>query len=887
MAEIRYQNFDLTIQREGKGYKIRVDSPAGEATGRFRVPFSALELENFYLNSTPGKRSVRRIDTPEVASAKKYGERLFKAVFSEEILGRLQTALGDADRSDERLRIRLRLTGVPELTDLPWDYLYNPALNRFLALGSDTALVRYLELPERVRPVTVQLPLKMLVVISSPNDFPRLDVEQEWANLNEALKELIDQEMITVDLLEDATMPELRRRLSKEQYNILHFIGHGAFDRQTEEGVVVFKDENGRGRLVSGQQLGVITHNHKSLALAVLNACEGAKGDASDVFAGTAQSLVQQGIPAVVAMQREITDDAAKVFAHAFYSAVAAGNPVEAAMTETRIALYAEELGLEWATPVLYMRAQDGRVFDLQEPVARSVQTVKPVEPATPIAAPPVIPKGVAAPLTEMEDEQQKKPEAEQLAPASRKQPLPPPASGDEIAKQIMASTDELVRSYTASSTPKPEALVGQGLAQTIDKAIRDEQNKGAQRSGKRSNTGLMAVGVVGLIAIIVAVVFLVSSNGNGSNNNNKGNNGLSVEPTITIDPNLPVEIQDVLATRTAAVVQGVTPDPLVFEKRQEMLFSNPLPAGSEADAAVYSPDDAYFAVWFYVGDTSDGLNQGKILVWAADAAQPMVEFDVFGYDRSYAQMVFFPPDGDDNANRRFAYIEANKDIRVRRLNDPSFTSDIHMEETFSIAVSHDGAYLATGLRNGDTVVWNTATGEKKLRIHGNSGLVGHVAFSPYSYVLASTDASNTRVSGSEVATSLYDAAHDLGNTELPTRLFYTHDGTFFVVCSSYANCEFYSASNGETIGKLLLTGLDKSNVGMMLAASMTADDSKFVTGWQNGNVTYWDESGLPKNYEAVVDGVNTRAMAFAPSMYTMVLVTADNKVQVWGLPNQ
>src|SRR6187402_2830025 len=203
MPEVRYQNFDLTIQKEGEGYRIKVDSPAGEASGRFRMPFSDLELENFFLNTTPGKRSVRRIDTPEVAAAKKYGERLFRAVFVDEVLGRLQSALSEVDRSDERLRIRLRLTDVPELTDLPWDYLYNPALNMFLALGNDTALVRYLELPERVRPVTVQLPLKMLVVISSPSDFPRLDVAQEWANLNEALGELIEQELIRVDLLED------------------------------------------------------------------------------------------------------------------------------------------------------------------------------------------------------------------------------------------------------------------------------------------------------------------------------------------------------------------------------------------------------------------------------------------------------------------------------------------------------------------------------------------------------------------------------------------------------------------------------------------------------------------------------------------------------------
>ena len=43
----------------------------------------------------------------------------------------------------------------------------------------------------------------------------------------------------------------------------------------------------------------------------MLNACEGARADVTNPFAGTAQQLMQQGIPAVVAMQFEITDDAA------------------------------------------------------------------------------------------------------------------------------------------------------------------------------------------------------------------------------------------------------------------------------------------------------------------------------------------------------------------------------------------------------------------------------------------------------------------------------------------------------------------------------------------------------------------------------------------------
>ena len=96
----------------------------------------------------------------------------------------------------------------------------------------------------------------------------------------------------------------------------------------------------------------------------MLNACEGARSGASDPFAGMAQSLIQQGLPAVVAMQFEITDDAAIIFAHELYGAIADGYPLEAALAEARGAIRDEGNPTEWGTPVLYSRAPDGRLFD-------------------------------------------------------------------------------------------------------------------------------------------------------------------------------------------------------------------------------------------------------------------------------------------------------------------------------------------------------------------------------------------------------------------------------------------------------------------------------------------------------------------------------------------
>jgi hypothetical protein len=171
---------------------------------------------------------------------------------------------------------------------------------------------------------------------------------------------------VIVERLPSATLQALQRRLRRENIcHVFHFIGHGGFSEQSGEGHLVLEGNAGRADSVSSQYLGTLLHDHRPLRVAVLNACEGARGGRADPFAGTAQSLVQQGIPAVIAMQFEITDDAAVIFAHELYLAIADGCAVDTALAEARKALFAQVNEVEWGTPVLYMRASDGRIFDI------------------------------------------------------------------------------------------------------------------------------------------------------------------------------------------------------------------------------------------------------------------------------------------------------------------------------------------------------------------------------------------------------------------------------------------------------------------------------------------------------------------------------------------
>lgn len=371
MPQHAYLDFDLLIESAGQGgYRARVlKSPVGEIPPEaVTIPFSDLELENFLLKvGRPRRQTARGIKSPEAAAVREFGAQLFDAVFRDRLRSALATSLDHVEGLDDTgLRLRLRLFDCPELADLPWEYLYDSDTRRHLALSEWTPVVRYLELRGRIRPLAVDPPLRVLVMTASPTDFEPLDAVAEWVKIRQALDGLQQEGRVRLDQTSVGTLAELRRKLMTSQYHVFHFIGHGRYDSEAEDGILALEGPGGRAHFVSGTDLGALLHDHKSLRLAVLNSCEGARGGIKDPYSGTAQSLIYQGIPAVVAMQFEITDRAAITFAHSLYETVAQGYPLDAAMASARNAVRDEDNPLEWATPVLYLRAPDGRIFDVR-----------------------------------------------------------------------------------------------------------------------------------------------------------------------------------------------------------------------------------------------------------------------------------------------------------------------------------------------------------------------------------------------------------------------------------------------------------------------------------------------------------------------------------------
>jgi len=376
----RLREFALGIEPDGDGgLRSRVlPSSGGSAPTPFQPPFELddlpwvlrrleLRVRGPGRNLSPAATGAAQID-PEG-----FGADLFDALIAGGVRDAYERGSGGARRRGEGLRLRLVLD--PEQASLlacPWELLFDRRRRRFLAHDLETPIVRQLEtgVPSEPRLDPVDPPLRLLLASAEPTNASSVGAAEEIQRLSEALK---THPTLAPTSLVDATYSSLRRALREVSPHIVHYIGHGEIDETTNTGQLLLCDEQGEMDPVSGAELANHLSGAPELRLVVLNGCDTAvlpRRRGVDAFSSTAGALILEGLPAVVAMQFPISNAAAVLFAQGFYEALAAGDPVEAALVEGRHAILANDRqsgGFEWVTPVLYLRVQDGDLFGFND----------------------------------------------------------------------------------------------------------------------------------------------------------------------------------------------------------------------------------------------------------------------------------------------------------------------------------------------------------------------------------------------------------------------------------------------------------------------------------------------------------------------------------------
>ncbi|MCE7989264.1 MAG: CHAT domain-containing protein [Caldilinea sp. CFX5] len=372
---LAYLDFQIEVtEAAAPRYRIAVRSQAGDTHTEIDFPFTdaqlQVELQRLEHAILYARLGTRGRLTPHEEAVRDFGLRFFDFLLP---AGDARSLYYECRRVAEfegkGVRVKL-LMHAPQLAAMPWEFLFDPRRRDYLALDPYTPIVRYPELAQRTTPLPVTPPLRILGVIANPTDLPRLDVERERQQVEVAIRPLVDQGRVQLTWLSGQSWRDLQQwmRPGYGPWHIFHFIGHGEFDQRRDEGRLFLADEQGKAQAISATQLNrLLAFQRGTLRLALLNACEGARGGKFDVLSSTAATLVLGGLPAVLAMQYAITDTVALEFARTFYSALADNLPVDAAVADARNAINLhDEYSLEWGTPVLFMRTADGQLFTME-----------------------------------------------------------------------------------------------------------------------------------------------------------------------------------------------------------------------------------------------------------------------------------------------------------------------------------------------------------------------------------------------------------------------------------------------------------------------------------------------------------------------------------------
>jgi len=319
-----------------------------------------------------------------------FGQKLYRAALGGDVGALFAERLVAAQSDDMGLRLRLRIAeNAPELMNLPWEFLHDG--EDFLVTCWETPVSRLpLGIARRdKRPL--ERTLRMLVVVSSPIDLlPHqvLNTEREQEVILAALDKLQHKGLLEIDFCEDATQSTVQDYLSEQEYDILHFTGHGVFNEAKGRGELLLEDEQGKKLPLTNEEFVDLLRAYPSLRLVVLSACQSARTANNDGYAGLSRRLLKQGVPAVLSMQYPVLDEAATLFAGRFYTGLANNKPLDMALTEARLGLKmstGEEGGerVDFATPVLFLNDSTCVSVAQVRPQPEEVQLDSPVDWST------------------------------------------------------------------------------------------------------------------------------------------------------------------------------------------------------------------------------------------------------------------------------------------------------------------------------------------------------------------------------------------------------------------------------------------------------------------------------------------------------------------------
>jgi hypothetical protein len=337
---------------------------------RFSLPRTDAETQLDVSGPLLANIDPRELDA--IDDEEEYGLALGSGLFGHGVGAAFQTAVATSQSQGVRLRVRLVMgSSAAALHGLRWETLRNPTDRSTLLTNENVLFSRYLS-SQDWRPVGVRPreELKALAVVAGPSDLDSIDagrplapvrVDEELARAREGLASL---SLTALPGIAAPTAANMLRQV-RRGLDVLYLVCHGYVIR--DEPVLLLLDEDGHAAPLLGSELiGQLRDLPRLPRLVFLASCQSAGAGAdrrsadAGVLAALGPRLAEVGVPAVVAMQGNVSMTTAAAFTKAFFISLDEDGLVDRATAVARTAVRDRR---DWWVPALFMRLKTGRLW--------------------------------------------------------------------------------------------------------------------------------------------------------------------------------------------------------------------------------------------------------------------------------------------------------------------------------------------------------------------------------------------------------------------------------------------------------------------------------------------------------------------------------------------
>jgi hypothetical protein len=340
-------------ERTPDGFPFKCTSLQGEVNGIFRNPLTQQEVEQALANLDRFTKNYVQRDVPRESldPVQDAGMRLFAALFAGSIAGTYRAAVDRTASTGGGFRLRFAMR-APELTQLPWEFLYDIDRRDFIALSAQISLIR-----ESVEPATrsydvaatsKESPLRILIVTEDLMLRTASTVDEEIAPLTK----LEEDGLIKLRVLKNASRIDFLSEVESGDYDAIVFMGAPNANEQKSAEIKSRISPTADERIaLQDEQVVTTLARQRNLRLFYFN------GGQTDLLA----QKVSEFVPMSIGMRGMMSGAGRCAFINVLFKNAIDGQWLDAAISHARRAIDLGEPGTrEWGMPLCFSSAVDG-----------------------------------------------------------------------------------------------------------------------------------------------------------------------------------------------------------------------------------------------------------------------------------------------------------------------------------------------------------------------------------------------------------------------------------------------------------------------------------------------------------------------------------------------